>query len=160
MNNETQILEILTLLIFIAAIVGLATRRLRVPYTVGLVLMGLLIGFLNQQNTPYLLPSITHLVDQIEKSFTPEIILGLREDLHGKHILPCLREMLRDIELVLSIGTGNILRIGDLLAIDLTDDIIAGDAGRPLDRGRSARHAPWTRCAPIWSVATRSSCCC
>ena len=48
MDIDRQILlieEIVIALLFVAVLVGIAARRLRVPYTVGLVLMGLLMTF-------------------------------------------------------------------------------------------------------------------
>lgn len=49
-EDETIIIveEIVILLLFIATLVGIAARRLRVPYTVGLVLMGLALALLPQ----------------------------------------------------------------------------------------------------------------
>lgn len=49
-EDETIIVveEIVILLLFIATLVGIAARRLRVPYTVGLVLMGLALALLPQ----------------------------------------------------------------------------------------------------------------
>ncbi|UCD97489.1 MAG: Na+/H+ antiporter [Chloroflexota bacterium] len=50
--EETFILieEIIIILLFIASIVGIAARRIRVPYTLGLVVIGLLITLLPQVN--------------------------------------------------------------------------------------------------------------
>src|SRR6266508_60613 len=39
--------EIVVVLLLIASIVGIVTRRLRLPYTVGLVLIGLVLSFLS-----------------------------------------------------------------------------------------------------------------
>lgn len=51
-EDETIIVveEIVILLLFIATLVGIVARRLRVPYTVGLVLMGLALALLPQVN--------------------------------------------------------------------------------------------------------------
>ena len=49
-NEETFILveEVIILLLFIASLVGIVARRFRVPYTLGLVVIGLLITLLPQ----------------------------------------------------------------------------------------------------------------
>lgn len=47
-ENVIIIEEIVIALLFLATIVGIAARRLRVPYTVGLVLMGLVLSLLPQ----------------------------------------------------------------------------------------------------------------
>ena len=42
--------EVIILLLFIASLVGIAARRFRVPYTLGLVVIGLIITLLPQVN--------------------------------------------------------------------------------------------------------------
>lgn len=49
-ENVIIIEEIVIALLFLATIVGIVARRLRVPYTVGLVLMGLVLSLLPQVN--------------------------------------------------------------------------------------------------------------
>ncbi len=72
-----QILAFAVLLLFIATLVGLVTRYMRLPYTVGLVLMGLGIGlfthlpiFTSQEN-------VLELISTAISYFTPDVILGL-----------------------------------------------------------------------------------
>lgn len=60
-ENIIFIEEIIVILLLIASGVAVAARRLRVPYTVGLVIIGLVITLLNPQ--------------QVE--FTPQIIMLL-----------------------------------------------------------------------------------
>jgi CPA1 family monovalent cation:H+ antiporter len=60
-NTIIVIEEIVIALLFIATVVGILTRRLRVPYTVGLVLMGLALA----------------LIPQVEVSVPRNLILGL-----------------------------------------------------------------------------------
>lgn len=60
-ENIIIVEEIVVLLLFIATLVGIAARRLRVPYTVGLVLMGLALA----------------LVPQVDVEVPRNIILGL-----------------------------------------------------------------------------------
>ncbi len=57
LNTETLVIELL----LIASLVAMAVRRLRIPYTVALVVVGLLITF--QQ--------------RLELNLTPEVILAL-----------------------------------------------------------------------------------
>lgn len=51
MNAQSFLLleEAIVLLLLVAAVVAIVARRLRIPYTVGLVLMGLALGLLSQQ---------------------------------------------------------------------------------------------------------------
>lgn len=72
-----QILEFLILLLSLASLVGFATHYLRIPYTVGLVLMGLGIGVLNRLGVFPLLHLNVDIVDFAQKQITPELILGL-----------------------------------------------------------------------------------
>lgn len=60
-NTIFVIEEIVIALLFIATVVGILTRRLRVPYTVGLVIMGLALA----------------LIPQVEVSVPRNLILGL-----------------------------------------------------------------------------------
>ena len=48
MTVSNGIIEIAILSLTIATLVGMITRRLRLPYTLGLVLMGLAIGLVNR----------------------------------------------------------------------------------------------------------------
>ena len=86
MTSENIILsvEVIILLLTIAIIMGIAARRLRMPYTVGLVLVGLLVfvvaNWLNLlEDYPYL-KGILDLFDELihlDPDVTREIILGL-----------------------------------------------------------------------------------
>ncbi len=75
--TNSHILEIAILLLFIATLVGLVTRRLRLPYTVGLVLMGLGLGLINQSQIVNLPAFIVDLGPVVRETITPQIILGL-----------------------------------------------------------------------------------
>ncbi len=77
MSTTNQILEIILLLLFIATLVGLITRRLRVPYTVGLVLMGLLLGLVNRPGSQDMPEVISSLINLVENQITPQLIVGL-----------------------------------------------------------------------------------
>jgi CPA1 family monovalent cation:H+ antiporter len=77
MDLTNQILETLIILLFIATLVGLVTRRLRLPYTVGLVLMGLLLGLLNRSEIALLPENFSVVIDLVEGASTPQLILGL-----------------------------------------------------------------------------------
>jgi CPA1 family monovalent cation:H+ antiporter len=77
MDLTDQILVTLIVLLFIATLVGLVTRRLRLPYTVGLVLMGLLLGLLNQPGLGILPVNFSIVINQVEGGTTPQLILGL-----------------------------------------------------------------------------------
>jgi CPA1 family monovalent cation:H+ antiporter len=60
-ENIIFIEEIIVIMLLVASGVAVAARRLRVPYTVGLVIIGLFIALLNPQHV----------------QFTPQIILLL-----------------------------------------------------------------------------------
>ncbi len=77
MDLTNQILETLLLLLFITTLVGLVTRRLRLPYTVGLVLMGLLLGLLNRSELALIPENFSTVLNQVEGRSTPQLILGL-----------------------------------------------------------------------------------
>lgn len=77
METSNQILEIIILLLFIATLVSMLTRRLRLPYTVGLVLMGLLLGVINQPGVQELPEAVGTLISLVENQITPGIIVGL-----------------------------------------------------------------------------------
>jgi CPA1 family monovalent cation:H+ antiporter len=77
MDLTNQILETLILLLFITTLVGLVTRRLRLPYTVGLVLMGLLLGLLNRSELALIPENFSAVLNQVEGRSTPQLILGL-----------------------------------------------------------------------------------
>jgi monovalent cation:H+ antiporter, CPA1 family len=77
METSNQILEIFILILFIATLVSLLTRRLRLPYTVGLVLMGLLIGIINQPGVQELPETVGTLINLVENQITPEFIVGI-----------------------------------------------------------------------------------
>ncbi|MDH5507260.1 MAG: cation:proton antiporter, partial [Anaerolineae bacterium] len=65
-----EILGVAVTLIFIASLVGIAVRRLRMPYTVGLVGVGLAFAFLNPLASEFA-------PEEIRRLLIPEIILGL-----------------------------------------------------------------------------------
>ena len=74
MTSEIIILsvEVIILLLTIAAVVGIVARRLRMPYTVGLVVVGLLlfitVNWLNLlEDYPYL-RGILDLLDELNSS--------------------------------------------------------------------------------------------
>ncbi len=75
--SNAHILEIAIILLFIATLVGLVTRRLRLPYTVGLVLMGLVLGLINQSQMVNLPAFIVDLGPIVRETITPQIILGI-----------------------------------------------------------------------------------
>lgn len=77
METSNQILEIFILILFIATLVSLLTRRLRLPYTVGLVLMGLLIGIINQPGVQELPETVGTLINLVENQITPGFIVGI-----------------------------------------------------------------------------------
>jgi len=58
MEISIQILELFILALSIAAVTAIITRRLRLPYTVGLVIIGLILGFLNRTDV-IKLPELT-----------------------------------------------------------------------------------------------------
>ena len=72
-----HILELAIILLFIATLVALVTRRLRLPYTVGLVLMGLVLGLINQSQIVNLPAFIVELGPVVRETITPQIILGI-----------------------------------------------------------------------------------
>jgi len=77
MEISIQILELFILALSIAAVTAIITRRLRLPYTVGLVIIGLILGFLNRTDV-IKLPELTgDLIIFVENQITPQIILGL-----------------------------------------------------------------------------------
>lgn len=77
MEISIQILELFILALSIAAVTAIITRRLRLPYTVGLVIIGLILGFLNRTDV-IKLPELTgDLIIFVENKITPQIILGL-----------------------------------------------------------------------------------
>lgn len=76
MHGSVPALEILVIFLLLASIVAIATRRLRLPYTVGLVVMGLALGLLRAAGVENLPGPITMLVDMV-KNVSAEFILGL-----------------------------------------------------------------------------------
>jgi CPA1 family monovalent cation:H+ antiporter len=77
MEISIQILELFILALSIAAVTAIITRRLRLPYTVGLVIIGLILGFFNRTEV-IKLPELTgDLIIFVENQITPQIILGL-----------------------------------------------------------------------------------
>jgi CPA1 family monovalent cation:H+ antiporter len=76
MTVSNGIIEIAILSLTIATLVGMVTRRLRLPYTLGLVLMGLAIGLVNRLDI-IPLPVITEHLIGFAENISPEIILGL-----------------------------------------------------------------------------------
>ena len=77
MHFDNAAIEFIILFIFVATLVGLLTRRLRLPYTVGLVLMGLVMGVISQPGIRFLPSTVTDLIHQAEINITPNIILGV-----------------------------------------------------------------------------------
>ncbi len=77
MSVSTQILDVAIILLAAATFVGIVTRRLRLPYTVGLVLIGLSLGLINREHIFALPGPVPDLVMFIESNITPEFILGL-----------------------------------------------------------------------------------
>lgn len=77
MSVSTQILDVAIILLAAATFVGIVTRRLRLPYTVGLVLIGLSLGIINREHIFALPGPVPDLVKFIESNITPEFILGL-----------------------------------------------------------------------------------
>ena len=77
MSVSNQILDVAVILLAVATLVGIVTRRLRLPYTVGLVLIGLSLGLINREHIFALPGPVPDLVNFIESSITPEFILGL-----------------------------------------------------------------------------------
>ena len=77
MSESNQILEVAIILLAAATLVGIVTRRFRLPYTVGLVLIGLSLGLINREHLFALPGPVPDLVKFIESSITPEFILGL-----------------------------------------------------------------------------------
>jgi CPA1 family monovalent cation:H+ antiporter len=75
--TNAQILEIAIILLFIATLVALVTRRLRLPYTVGLVTIGLVLGLVNQSEMVNLPAFIVELGPVVRETITPQIILGI-----------------------------------------------------------------------------------
>ena len=71
------ILEIIVLLLFIATVVGLISRRSRLPYTVGLVLMGLILSYITRPGVNELPPVLAHLIETVEAGVTRELIIGV-----------------------------------------------------------------------------------
>ena len=77
MEISIQILELFILALSIAAVTAIITRRLRLPYTVGLVIIGLILGFLNRTDVIKLPELIGDLIIFVENKITTQIILGL-----------------------------------------------------------------------------------
>ena len=77
MSESNQILEVAIILLAAATLVGIVTRRFRLPYTVGLVLIGLSLGLINREHLFALPGPVPDLVKFIESSITPEFIMGL-----------------------------------------------------------------------------------
>lgn len=76
MSLENLTLEILVLLLIAATAVAVLTRRFRLPYTVGLVLMGLALGLVRVagvENFPIQVSILVNLVENVSADF----ILGL-----------------------------------------------------------------------------------
>jgi CPA1 family monovalent cation:H+ antiporter len=72
-----QILAFATLMLFVAILTGLVTRRYRLPYTVGLVLIGLGISLLTHSNLLTVQDPFRDLVNSAIDFITPEFILGI-----------------------------------------------------------------------------------
>ncbi|MEW5868942.1 MAG: cyclic-di-AMP receptor [Chloroflexota bacterium] len=77
MHISNQLLAIAVILLSLATIVGWITRKLRLPYTVGLVLLGLGLGLLNSLSIDLLPEPLLELVEFTRQSITPDFILGL-----------------------------------------------------------------------------------
>ena len=72
-----QILTFTIFLLFLAILVGLASRRSRVHYTVGLVIIGLGISLITHSNLIYAAVPFREQVNTVIDFITPEFILGL-----------------------------------------------------------------------------------
>lgn len=77
MTFTLQLLEFSIIALAISALTAIITRRLRLPYTVGLVVIGLLLGIINRYETIRLPEFTVDLVYFVENVITPELILGL-----------------------------------------------------------------------------------
>ncbi len=74
-TNET--LAFVIIMMSLATIVGWVTRRYRLPYTVGLVLLGLGLGLINSLQIPLLPEPVLEQVEFARQNITPDFILGL-----------------------------------------------------------------------------------
>jgi CPA1 family monovalent cation:H+ antiporter len=77
MISFDQILAFGVLLLFIATLVGLVTRYLRLPYTVGLVIMGLCISLLAHLPVFSQQEAFLEIINSALSFITPDVILGL-----------------------------------------------------------------------------------
>jgi CPA1 family monovalent cation:H+ antiporter len=105
--------EIVIALLFLSAIVGIVARRLRLPYTVGLVLMGLALA----------------LRGQFEINITPNLILGLLVPplIFEAAFHLNLRELRRNLAPVLAFAI-----LGVIITTLLVGGIVARGTGLPL----------------------------
>lgn len=76
MQDSVPLLEIIVILLLLATIVAIVTRRLRLPYTVGLVVMGLALSLMRTAGVENLPAPVTTLVDLVQNLST-DFILGL-----------------------------------------------------------------------------------
>jgi CPA1 family monovalent cation:H+ antiporter len=90
-------IDYLAVLLLIAAIVSMAVRRLKVPYTVGLMLTGIVLAI-----TPFPSDDIGMTKDLIFTIFLPPLIYEAA--IHIK-----LRELLRDLPVILTFATVGVL---------------------------------------------------
>ena len=104
--------EIVIGLLLIAALVGIVTRRLRVPYTVGLVLIGLALALRGQEN-------INITAEIYLALLVPPLIYDAAFHLHP-------RDLLRDIAPILALAIP-----GVLITTFLVGGVIAWGAGFP-----------------------------
>lgn len=108
-----QLEEITVLLLLIATLVGIAARRLRVPYTVGLVLVGTGLA----------------LFSQLDITVQPELILGILVPplvFEAAFHLP-IQDLRRNLRPILSLAT-----VGVLLTTFIVAIIVYFGAGLPL----------------------------
>ncbi|MBN1149412.1 MAG: cyclic-di-AMP receptor [Anaerolineales bacterium] len=76
-TNIQEILAFATLMLFVAILIGLVTRRYRLPYTVGLVLIGLAISLVTHSSILAVRDPFRELVNSAIELITPDFILGL-----------------------------------------------------------------------------------
>lgn len=127
MDSPNQILELIIALLFLATLVGLLSRRFRLPYTVGLVLMGLVLGMVNRRELISLPETLADIVPQVEQTFTPELILALL-------VTPLIFEaafhlrwedLRRDLYLILALAVPGVvlttLMVGGIISLGFSD---------------------------------------
>jgi CPA1 family monovalent cation:H+ antiporter len=71
------LLELSIIILSVSALTALLTKRLRVPYTVGLVIIGLIFGLLNRLQIIEPLAISNDIIEFVETEVTPGLILGI-----------------------------------------------------------------------------------